>query len=84
MRALGTGFFAHMQRAVRGDEDGGNLASEAAAQFGDDGDAVAAVEVIVDQKTVRLETACLDGRQGLDEIGCLEGAATPAASGAAR
>ncbi len=57
MHAVGAGFLAHMARAVGGDQDRRDMTAEAAAQFGDGGNAVAAVEVIVDQKPVRLEAA---------------------------
>ena len=57
----------------------GKSRPEAAAQFGDRGDAVAAVEMIVDQEAVRLEAAGVDRRQRLGEVGRGQHAAAPAA-----
>ena len=58
---------------------GNASAAETPAQFGDRRDAVAAVEVVVDQKSVGFETARIDRRQRFGEVGRLEHAAAPAA-----
>src|SRR3984885_1299744 len=79
MRVLGAGFIAYMQRAVGGNHERGHLTAEPAPQFGDCRDAVAAVEVVVDQQGIRFETARLHRRQRLGEIGGFERAAAPAA-----
>ena len=47
------GILAHMRAAVGGDQDGGEVGAEAPAQFGDRIDAIALVEMVVDQQAVR-------------------------------
>ena len=46
-------FLAHVRAAVGGDQDGGEIGAEAPAQLGDRLDAVALVEMVIDQQAVR-------------------------------
>ena len=50
--AVGARLLAHVRAAVGGDQDRGQVGAEAVAQRGDRRDAVAVVEVIVDQQAV--------------------------------
>ena len=51
--AVGARLLAHVRAAVGGDQDGGEVGAEAVAQRGDGLDAVAVVEVIVDQEPIQ-------------------------------
>ena len=70
---------AHARRAVGGDQDRRQVGAEAPAQRGDRLDAVAVVEVIVDQQPVRRACASAIAAIARCEIGRLEHAAAPAA-----
>ena len=72
-------FLAHMRTAVGGDQDGGEIGAEAPAQLLDRLDAVAVVEMVVDQETVGRHLGFHDGGGRGREVGRLEHPAAPAA-----
>src|ERR1700728_344132 len=71
------GAIADVRGAVGGDEDRRQVAIEAPAQLRDGDDAVGAVEMIIDEKPVRLETASLHRGERGGEVGRREHAAAP-------
>ncbi len=79
MHAFSLGLVTHMHGPVGRDQDGGDVPVETPPQFTNDTDAVGAVEMIVDEKTVRLDTVRAHRIQRFGQIGRRQHAAAPAA-----
>ena len=59
---------ADMHRAVSGDEDRRQIPAETATQFRDSDNAVAGVEVVVNEKSVGQKAGAFDRRQCFGDI----------------
>ena len=73
------GFVAHPRASVGGDQDRRQILAQVLAHARDRGDAIAVVEVVVDQQAVRAQRTLFDGRQCRRGVAGLDHTTAPTA-----
>ena len=78
LNVVGAGGVAHLVRAIPGDENGGKVGAEPVPEFDDRVDAIALIEMVVDEQSIGRVAQRGDRCDGGIEVAGFEHLASPA------